>query len=302
MGKRRQRLASGGGGLLAILVVTWLAASWHTEIGLVHPARASITPNPSHWGIPYENVTFTTSDGVRLRGWWVAGQQFRGTVVLLHGYRDSRADAFKIAGPFLHRAGYNVLAFDFRAEGTSDGSAVTVGHEEPKDARAAVALAQRQAPGQPIVLMGFSLGAGVALEAAPDLPVNAVIEDSGWTTLDAVLRVSFEKFAHVPSWLFEPPVVAIGQAELGFRVTDVRPIDSASRIHEPTLAIIGDADVVIPPDQGRRIYALLPGPKQLLEVPGAGHVKAHDVAPSLYEQTVLAFLAQNLPPPAFPDT
>jgi fermentation-respiration switch protein FrsA (DUF1100 family) len=217
-------------------------------------------------------------------------------VVLLHGYRDSRADAWSVAGPFLHQAGYNVLAFDFRAEGSSDGTAVTVGHDEPKDVAGAVAFVQHSTSvAQRIALFGFSLGAGVALESAPHLtPVDAVIEDSGWTTLDAVLKVSFDKFAHVPAWLFEPPVVAIGQLDLGFKVTDVQPITSVPAIHQPLLAIIGDADTVIPPDQGRRIYQLAAGPKQLLEIPGAGHIEGHTKDPGLYESTVLNFLSEYL--------
>ena len=62
---------------------------------------------------------------------------------------------------------------------------------------------------------------------------------------------------------------------------------------KPLLAIIGGADSIVPPSEGLAIFAAAAGPKQLLEVPGAGHVGAYSAANAEYEQAVLDFLSRS---------
>jgi fermentation-respiration switch protein FrsA (DUF1100 family) len=60
------------------------------------------------------------------------------------------------------------------------------------------------------------------------------------------------------------------------------------------LVIVGGQDTIVPPAEGLAIFKAAGGPKQLLEVPAAGHVQAYYAANGLYESSVLEFLTANL--------
>ena len=75
---------------------------------------------PADLGIGYEDVTFTTEDGVTLSGWLIpAARKTRASVVLMHGYSWNRLPWLAGFVPWLQRR-YNVLQFDFRGHGSSD--------------------------------------------------------------------------------------------------------------------------------------------------------------------------------------
>ena len=166
---------------LAVLVVVWFGASLVAELVTLHPARRALGPTPAASGKAYQDVSFRTSDGLTLRGWWVPGTRHQ-TVVMIHGLSNNRSEPFNKAG-YLHEAGYNLLVFDLRGHGQSDGSGTTMGYLELRDSSAAVAEARSLDPG-PIALFGYSLGASIALEeGAADPGVIAVVEDSGFSSV-----------------------------------------------------------------------------------------------------------------------
>jgi pimeloyl-ACP methyl ester carboxylesterase len=111
--------------LLAILVALWLGASWTTERVSVHPRHWDIGPTPAARGWTYSDVSFRDSAGLTLRGWWIPGTRHR-TVVMIHGWTASRQEPMGKSG-YLHDAGYNLLLFDLRGHGASDGDYTTLG-------------------------------------------------------------------------------------------------------------------------------------------------------------------------------
>lgn len=239
----------------------------------------------------YQDVSFRTSDGLTLRGWWVPGTRHQ-TVVMIHGLSNNRSEPFNKAG-YLHQAGYNLLVFDLRGHGQSDGSGTTMGYLELRDSSAAVAEARSLDPG-PIALFGYSLGASIALEeGAADPGVIAVVEDSGFSSVGDVFLARFSEVTRLPNLPWAAPLVAFGQADIGTSLWNVRPIAASALLDKPLLAIIGSADTIVPPAEGLAIYAAAPGPKQLLVVPGAGHVQAYSAANAEYERAVLDFLSRS---------
>jgi uncharacterized protein len=277
--------------LLAAVVVFWVAASLVAELVTLHPARMALGPSPATRGMAYRDISFRTNDGLTLRGWWIPGTRHR-TIVMIHGLSNNRSEPFNKAG-YLHQAGYNVLVFDLRGHGQSDGSGTTMGYREPEDARAAVAEAQALDPG-PVVLFGYSLGASIAVEEAAANPrVTAVVEDSGFSSVGEVFVARFSEVTRLPGVPLAAPLVAFGDVDLGTSLWNVRPVAAAAALHKPLLAIIGGADSIVPPSEGLAIFAAAAGPKELLEVPGAGHVQAYTKANAVYEQAVLSFLARS---------
>ena len=277
---------------VALILAFWLAASFVAERLSMHPGRAAVVATPSHWGMAYTDVAFKSADGLTLRGWWIPGRLHQ-TIVMVHGLGANRDEPLSRAS-YLHGAGYNLLVFDLRGSGQSDGGGPTMGYLEPVDVKAAVAQARRLDSG-PVAVFGYSLGAASAIEAASvDPEVTAVIEDSGFSSAADVISAKFTEITRLPATPFAAALMAFGTIDFGISPWKVQPVAMAARLHKPLLVIVGGEDMVVPPAEGLAIFNAAPGPKQLLEVPAAGHVQAYYAANSLYEASVLKFLAVNL--------
>jgi fermentation-respiration switch protein FrsA (DUF1100 family) len=199
-----------------------------------------------------------------------------------------------VSVPWLVVAGYNLLVFDLRGSGQSDGTGSTMGYREPLDVSSAVREARRLDAG-PVAVFGYSLGAAAAIEdAAVDPNVSVVIEDSGFSSAAEVILARFTAITRLPAMPFAAALMAFGTIDFGTSPWNVQPAALAARLRKPLLAIVGGQDPVVPPVEGLTIFNAALGPKQLLYVPAAGHVRAYYVATRLYEATVLAFLAANL--------
>lgn len=277
---------------MVVLLGIWIAGSWAMEYTALHPRHWSIGPAPSARGWAYRNVSFKDSAGLTLRGWWIPGTRHQ-TVIMVHGWTSSRQEPMG-RSDYLHAAGYNLLLFDLRGHGQSDGTYTTIGWLEPDDVHAAVSFARSMDPG-PIALLGYSMGASTVLEeAAHDPRVSAVIEDSGFDTLAHAFSVHFQQMTLLPAVPFDELVIAIGQFDLKLNLAQVRPIDSVKQLDHPLLAIVGTADHTVPPAEGYALFQAAPGPKQLLVIPDAGHVGGYQTDKSLYAKTVLHFLGLYL--------
>ncbi|HEX6976425.1 MAG TPA: alpha/beta fold hydrolase [Vicinamibacterales bacterium] len=229
--------------------------------GLLHPARHPLTVvRPPACA----DATFV-GDGLTLSGWRCdAPSKPRGTIVYLHGIADNRGSARGTIERFGAR-GFDVIAYDSRAHGESPGEACTFGFYEKRDLHRVLDAAR---PG-PIVLLGTSLGAAVALqEAAGDPRVSAVIAAETFSDLRTVAseRAPFFFTRGVIDRAF-----LLAEREAHFRVDDVSPEAAARRITVPVLLIHGASDGDTPPDHSRRVLAALRGPSRLILVPGAGH-------------------------------
>jgi len=285
-------------GLLVLvgLFGLWMAASSTSEVLMLHPRHWGVGPPPSARGWAYQDVAFKDPAGLTLRGWWIPGTN-GATVVMVHGWTSSRREPYD-KSQYLHDAGYNLLVFDLRGHGLSDGGYTTMGWREPEDVRAAVTLAKSLDPG-PVALLGYSMGgASVLEEAAGDPRVAAVIEDSAFSSLSSVVAADFQHLTHLPAQPFDWALLFVGQQDLHFQAGWVQPVRAAAQLRQPLLAIIGSADTTVPPAEGWSIYGAAAGPKQLLLVPGAGHTQAYNVAPAAYKAAVLGFLSRWLQPAA----
>jgi fermentation-respiration switch protein FrsA (DUF1100 family) len=214
----------------------------------------------------------------------------RGTIILCHGYPANRSDVSPLI-PFLHRAGYNVLAFDFRRLGESEGEICTIGVREPEDLRGAVAYAKSRSP-KSIGVLGMSMGAAVALMAAADEPdIRGVVADSPYRSLDVQVPRRFGSNRLAGAY-----AVWLGRRLVGCPLSAASPLRAVPRLApRPVLFIHGDADRLIPPADSEVLYAAAKGPKDLWLAPGSRHVHAFADHPAEYERRVLAFFDRALP-------
>jgi uncharacterized protein len=228
--------------------------------GLLHPARHESTM-PAPEGCRTE--TFS-GDGVRLQGWRCAtGLERRGTIVYLHGIADNRRSAVG-AIRRLRPRGFDVIAYDSRAHGSSDGDSCTYGYYEKRDVSRVLDVTTG-----PVVLIGSSLGAAVALQAAAaDRRIAGVVAAETFSDLETIAR------ERAPSFLTESTIhkaFIIAEQQGRFTVADVSPVAAARRITVPVLLLHGAADTDTPPSHSQRVYADLAGSKRLILVPGARH-------------------------------
>jgi alpha-beta hydrolase superfamily lysophospholipase len=257
----------------------------------LHPLHTVPRRTPAALGLAFEDVRFRTMDGVRLAGWLMAHPQARGNVVFCHGHGRNRGHGAGLFG-LLHEMGFNVLAFDFRGHGDSDGHTSTFGQREVQDVRAAVAYLQGRCPDRPLYLLGVSLGAAVSLQALPHLGgVQGVWAEGCFARLDAEVE---SYFGWLPAPLRAPLVCGLGWLgwlDAGLHLADVNPIEGVRGTSVPVCFVHGRRDALVPFDHARMLYAACAGPRCCWWVEGGNHYNLRSRHRAEYLQRLRAFLS-----------
>jgi fermentation-respiration switch protein FrsA (DUF1100 family) len=257
-GERVRRGARVFGRGVAVVFVVWVGVvmgMWGLENFLVFQPSPYSAAN-LNWraaGTEFEDVEIASSDGVTLNAWYAAQDSPRAVVLLLHGNGGNismMGDELRA----LERMGAAALAVDYRGYGKSTGSPNEAG--VLADARAARKwLAERTGVAErDVVLWGFSMGGGVAVDLAARDGARGLVLQSTFTSLPDAAAV------HYP-WL---PVRWMMRNRL----------DSAAKIAQyagPLLQSHGTADSVVPYALGEQLFALAKGPKRFLAIDGGEH-------------------------------
>jgi len=288
--------------LLFLLCAVSVGISASVGWVFTHPVRNAIVGSPAAAGLSYENVEFPSRRGdVTLSGWFLPGRPGGRTVIFAHGYGSNRwgEHPFAPMATVLVQHGFNVLTFDFRAQGRSSGSLITLGQYEQYDVLGAVDYLQRRFGYQvPIGILGCSMGAATALLAAANSrQIRAVVSDSAFADLTAYLSAHMTVWTHLPSFPFTPLILWETPLLTGADPHAVSPIAAVRTLtHTPVLFIQGTADSLIPYDNSKQLYQAMAGrQRDLWLVQRADHVGSVLVAPQAYEQKVLTFFRRYLP-------
>lgn len=253
-----------GGIVLAANVSTCMAPSWGAS-AVLHPWRR---PAPPEATLPHEDVELQ-GDGVVLRGWrFPALGERRGWIVYLHGFGDDRRGGEGIARRF-GPLGFEVLAYDSRAHGRSDGDVCAYGVVEKRDLARILDARPADKRALPVVLIGGSLGGAVALQAAAvDRRISLVVALATFSDLRTVATERAPFFARRGQI---ERALKLAENEGGFAIDDASPVAAAPMIRCPVLLVHGAIDELTPPDHSRRIHAALTSEKELIIVPGVNH-------------------------------
>lgn len=273
--------------LLVALLLAGCAGTWWVGGELVEPVRFR---GPPPAGLAVEEVRFAGPSGT-LEGWLAGPADAGRAALLMHGVRGNRRQMLGRAR-FLVDAGFAVLLFDFQSHGASDGEAITFGHREAGDARAALAFLRERCPEARVAAIGWSLGGAAALLGDAPLDVEALVLEAVFPTLDEAIDNRLRHRLGAPGAWLRPLLTLQLRPRLGFGVDDLRPIDRAPRVRVPTLVVAGTEDRRTTPDETRRLHDALGGEKDLWMVEGAGHVDLFGFAPEAYRERVLAFLGE----------
>jgi uncharacterized protein len=253
-----------GSVLVVFAIAAGLVASQLPGYGanaLLHPARTrSLGILPA----ACEPRQFQGAN-VELSGWRCrATSERKATIVYLHGIADNRGSAAGVVEQFTPR-GFDVIAYDSRAHGASGGAQCTYGFFEQDDVRKVIDSLESPR----VILIGHSLGAAVALQAAAGNPrIGGVVAASTFSDLRTIAT------ERAPSFFSASAIAkafARAESDARFSVDEVSPVLAASAIAAPVLLIHGEADQDTTPSHSRRVFAALSGPKELLIVPNVGH-------------------------------
>jgi len=236
---------------------------------------------PAQFGLQAQDLWFANEDGSRLHAWWLpaAQQPARGTVLHAHGNAANISNHLPLVA-WLPGAGYNVLSFDYRGFGRSEGKPTLDG--VVADARAALAAARRQ-PGvdaQRLIVLGQSLGGATAIRAlAQDAAgVRLLIIDSAFSSYAGIARDAVRGSA----WSLAAPLAS---AALPGRDKD--PVTAIATLRMPVLVLHGELDAVIPVEHGQRLHDAAHEPRRLLRIAGGEHIDAL-MRPEVRQQVLLA--------------
>ncbi|MCU1757861.1 alpha/beta hydrolase [Pseudomonas helleri] len=269
-----------------------------------------ITPTAA--GLAYKDVNLTAADGTQLHGWWLPskpGVPLKGTVLHLHGNGGNLAYHLG-AVAWLPEQGYQVLMLDYRGYGLSQGKPGLPAVYQDIDAAFDWLEQQPSVQGQPLIVLGQSLGGAMGVHYLSQHPqqrarLKAVVLDG----VPASYR-EVGQFALSTSWLTWPL-----QVPLSWLVPDA---DSAvyampDMKDVPVLIFHSMDDPIVPLSNGIRLYQAAPPPK-VLQLTRGGHVQTF--GDPTWRQVMLRYLEDpqhfngvrrlgeipNYPPTKVPET
>ena len=298
---RRLKLATG-----LILVVGALTTSgmfWvarREAARLVTPLpdeRPPIERTPADVGMDYRDVQVTTSDGLRLAGWWTPSKN-GAAVIVQHGYKTNRSTQLLEIAATLARGGYGVLLSSLRAHDLNDGRVISFGLEEMKDLSAWLAFIQTLEGVDPsrIGIFGNSLGGSLAIQlAAQTQSIKAIVTHSAVASVRSTVETSIAYFTGLPPFPFTPMILfwveqdwAMQPDLLDFTVW-IAALDS-----QPILLMQGGADVVVASESGQLLYEAAREPKELWFEPDLGHVDFQRERSQEFSDRVVGFFNRHL--------
>ena len=230
----------------------------------------SIVSTPGQYGLEYHPVEFKAADGTALFAWFLPARgEARASVLYLHGNAENISTHFANVA-WMPAAGFNVLAFDYRGYGGSQGSPTLDGVQLDTDAAMRTLLALPNVDPKRIIIFGQSLGGALAIHYAAHSEyranVRAIVIDSAFSDYRRIVREKAASF--FLTWPFQwlLPQTVDNDFSPAASVHAVSPI--------PLLFIHGERDSIVPVEHSKRLYARAAEPKELWVVPDAGHIQA----------------------------
>ena len=279
----RRILIGAAGAVVAFELIAPIAFGF----AFTHKPRSPV--RAADLGRPYEKVSFRTSDGLRLAGWYVPSRN--GASVIAFPGRRGPVDHARM----LIRHGYGVLLFDRRGEGESDGDGNLFGWGGDKDVKAAISFLQRRPDVHDgrIGGLGLSVGGELMLQTAAETDgLKAVVsEGAGFRSIREA-----SELPGASRWLLLPQNVMLTASTALF--ANEGPPENLRKLvgriaPRPVFLIYathGQGGEELNPDY----YDAAGEPKTLWEIPEAGHTGGLDARPREYEQRVVSFFDEAL--------
>jgi fermentation-respiration switch protein FrsA (DUF1100 family) len=230
-------------------------------------------PDP-RLGLGPKRVTTMTRDGIRLVGWLMEGE--RGSdpwMLVFHGNAGNiSSDGRPAHYARLRALGLNVVAFDYRGYGESEGQPTEAGLYLDAEAAYAFLRDSLGVAADRIILFGHSLGSAVAVDLASRVPARGLVVEGAFSSGPDVAQRTY--------WFV--PVRRVMRSRFA---SD----EKIGRVPGPKLFLHARRDEVIPLDLGRRLFERAHDPRAFVELAG-GHSDAYLADSAGYFGALAAFL------------
>ena len=244
----------------AAYVLLCVFLRWREPSMIYFPDR-QLESTPDAAGLPYEDVFLTTTDGVRIHGWFLPAprdlQPSPFTLLFFHGNAGNISDRLDKLAVF-HQLGASVLIIDYRGYGRSEGKPSEEGTYRDAQAAYEYLTGKPQLSGAPhlegrlIVVYGESLGSAMAVDLASKFVVGGVVLEEPFTSIS---DVGHEKFPFLPIRLFAR--------------TKYDSLGKIGRINAPLLIFHSRDDEYFSIRHAERLFAAAREPKRLVELHGS---------------------------------
>lgn len=267
---------------------------------------------------PFEPVEILSGDGLYLFGRYYPGEgvwngsrnsskssvppgtkdlQKRPLALFFHGYRSPALRDGCGGFSLVQEMGYDLIMVDQRGHGGSEGNAITLGVREQYDCLDWIRYCvDRFGPDKPLILIGLSMGAStVLLASGHSLPacVKGVIADCGYSSAEKMIRQQVVRMGlpEKPGWR----LVQLGAKIYGgFDPKDGEVCRALLHCSIPALLIHGQEDRFVPCEMSMENFDAIPGEKELMIVPGAGHGMSWYLDQEGYRKAVKTFCRKIL--------
>lgn len=255
--------------LLGLVVFSYfavVAAVFVFQTKLIYfPARA-IEATPETVRLPFDEVTLTTKDGIKINAWFVPNRDAKGTILFFHGNGGNNGDRVDILR-VLHSFQFNIMIVDYRGYGKSEGNPSEQGTYLDALAAWEYLTRTRGIPDNSIVVMGESLGGAVAIDLASRYAPGALVVQSTFTCLADVAAMHYPLLP--VRWLIRHYYDSL---------------DKIERISCPKLFIHSEEDTLIPIANAKALFDRAKDPKQFMSTPGDHNEGGVMYAPEYTEQ------------------
>ena len=268
--------------MLGIWIVITIAGVYLAFAGLLfifqshfiyYPERVlSVTPHSI--GLQFESVSFETTDGVRLSGWFVPSESARGVILFCHGNAGNishRLDSIQI----FHQLGLDVFIFDYRGYGQSEGKPTEPGTYKDAEAAWRYLIEERQVKPNEVIIFGRSLGGAVASWLAQSHTPGGLILESTFTSLP---DIAAGLYPYLPVRLL-----------LRF---EYNTAEYLGRVACPVLIVHSRDDEIMPFNHGQQLFESAREPKKFLEITGT-HNNGFITSGKCYEDGLHTFISQR---------
>ncbi len=260
---------------------------WENEItdthGLDEEAFAVIKKGEKYLkSLEWERILLMSHDGLTLVGHLTEHPEPRGMFLMAHGYRSSGVFDFSGAVEDIMGMGFSLLIIDQRAHGESEGNSICFGEKERHDIVRWAEYLKMRYPELPVILDGVSMGAAtVAMGGAIGYPdnVRAAICDCGYTTPEAICKLTLKRWFHLPPfpiyYAAKLIVKCIAGCDLGGASSEAG-LRALCERGVPILIAHGKADGFVPYYMAEENYAACTGDcAELFAVSDADHGMAY---------------------------
>ena len=284
--------------ILSAIIVGLLSA--YAGLTIISPPKKPLYYFSANVVPEYKDVSFKDINKlITLRGWYFTTPKNTKTVILAHGYGKNRFNfeeqSLEMIKTLLSN-GYNVLAFDLRNSGKSDGKQFTLGYYEKDDVLGAISFVKSQGIDK-VSLLGFSTGANAVLLAAGKniSSVDAVIADTPYFTPEGFLQDSIFNLTKLPAFPFSKlSNIAINML-IGIDISDINTSLAVARVGaKPFMLICSSRDTIVPLADSRKLFAAYKNAQgisgQIWETSADGHANSFPENSQEYMDKLLQFL------------